>query len=389
MKPHLTKPISEYTDEQLFSLMYNPRETNKNIIQQVFDELKNRGYHEKAEKIENDLIRLRPLYANFWTRLIAFVIDMFILSIGGGILALIFRDFFAQLAHHGVLAGFFISWAYFGLLNSNLTGGQTPGKMAFKIRVADADGNPVPPVRSFLRALVFVFPIILINYSFGIPEGSVFDVTRAILLGSLLVIIPVHMLMNSPVFQSVYDILSGTYVIKTEAYQRQEYLTSPLRRIWMAAGIALIIAIAGVSISNKWQRGNIYQTIVEIRSLHKKLLTIEDIARVHVSKGRSYTSKLGMDQPERHNHLTVKIWTTGNYDLFGLADPDYENDRMVQRVVKKVLNEYPGVDQLTQIRVNMVYGYNIGIARSSKSVTLIKSPEEWRALLYPKLLMYE
>ncbi|TVQ91822.1 MAG: RDD family protein [Bacteroidetes bacterium] len=382
MKPFLLKPISEYTDDQLYSMMYNPRKTNKRIIQQVFDELKNRGNHEKAEKIENDLIKLKPLYSNFWTRLLAFVIDKFILGVGGGILGLVFRDFFAQLAQHGVLVGFFISWVYFGLLNSKLTGGQTPGKMALNIRVTDADGNPVQPGKSFLRALVYIFPLYLLNYSFGIPEGSVFNVIWTVLVGSLLFMIPIHMLLNKPVYQAIHDIMSGTFVIRTEAYQRQEYLTSPLRRIWIAGGVALVVIVAGITLTNNWKRGEIHQTFAEMRALQKEIRTIEDIAQVIVSKGRSITTQTGVDGSVRHDFLTIKIWTTGNYDLFGLAQPDLENDRVLRNVVTKVLNEYPDVDQLSQIRVNIAYGYNIGIARSSRSITLIKSPEDWRSLLY-------
>lgn len=382
MKPSLSKPISEYSDDQLFSLMYNPQKTNKKIIEQVVDELKNRGHHEKAEKIEKDLIRLKPLYANFWIRLLAFILDKLILGVGGGILGLLFRDFFAQLAQHGVLVGFFISWVYFGLLNSKLTGGQTPGKMALNIRVTDSDGNPVTPGKSFLRALVYIFPLYLLNYSFGIPEGSVFNVIWTVLVGSLLFIIPIHMLLNKSVYQAIHDIMFGTFVIRTEAYQRQQYLASPLRRIWIAGGIALAVIVAGITLTNTWKRGEIHQTFVEMRSLQKEIRTIEDIAQVIVSKGKSITTQTGVDGSVRQDFLTIKIWTTGNYDLFGLTQPEYENDRVVRKVVTKVLNEYPDVDQLTQIRVNIAYGYNIGIARSSKSITLIKSPEEWRSLLY-------
>ena len=382
MKPNLTKPIKEYTDDQLFSLMYNPIKTDKKTIQEVFEELQKRGYHEKAEQIENDLIKLKPLYASFWNRLGAFIIDIVILGFGGTLIGLVFRDFFVQLGQHGVLAGFFISWAYFGLLNSNLTGGQTPGKMALKIRVTDADGNSVQPVKSLLRALVYIFPLFLINYSFGLPQGSFPDILRALLLGVLLIGIPVHMLMNKPVFQAVYDILAGTYVIRTEAYQRREYSASPMRRIWIAGGIALVVVITGFFINSPWQRSGFNESVRESRSLQKKIKTIESVSQANVSRGRSTIWQSGVEGKRKNEFLTVSIWTTDNQGFFVFSGKDFENESMVQQVVMKVLNEYPDVDQLNQIRVNVVYGYNIGIARFSSSVNLIKSPEEWREILH-------
>jgi len=382
MKPSLSKPLSEYSDDQLFSLMYNPKNTDKKIIEQVIDELKNRGHHEKAEKIEKDLIRLKPLYANFWTRLGAFVIDLIILGIGGTILGTVFRDHFVQLGEQGLLIGFFISWVYFGLLNSKLTGGQTPGKMALNIRVKDANGDLLPPEKTFARALIYTFPLFLINYSFGIPESSLFFDIKTLLIVGLLLFIPIHMLINKPAFQAIHDLLSGTWVLRTNAYQRQEYLRSARRPVWTAGTIAIAIAVAGIFFANAWTRGSMHQNIMEMRTLQKKIQEAESIEWVTVSKSTSHTRQTGVEGTKRREYITLNIRTTENIRIFGQSQTEFDDRDFVHEAISIVLEEYPNVDQLDLIRVNMVYGYNIGIARYNKSFLLAKSPDEWRATLY-------
>lgn len=102
------------------------------------------------------------VYAGFWRRFLAIIIDSIILSIGGGviggIIGFVLGAFLGGLgtavatiqaiaATIGYIIGIIINWLYFTLLESS-SNQATLGKMAIGIIVTDLDGNRI----SFARA---------------------------------------------------------------------------------------------------------------------------------------------------------------------------------------------------------------------------------------------
>lgn len=91
----------------------------------------------------------RPL-AQWWKRVVAFIIDVIIVNIASTIIYLVVGGN-AQIA--AILISLIITFAYFTALNGSPRG-QTVGKMALGIAVRDMDsGSSIGPVRAFSRAL--------------------------------------------------------------------------------------------------------------------------------------------------------------------------------------------------------------------------------------------
>lgn len=111
----------------------------------------------------------RPLYAGFWKRFAAFVIDNLVLLIPslivGAILGLLMAFIFSPSSTQivGNLVGFLMTWLYYSLMESS--GKQaTLGKMAVGIKVVDLRGEQI----SFARATGRFFAKIISAITFMI-----------------------------------------------------------------------------------------------------------------------------------------------------------------------------------------------------------------------------
>jgi len=83
--------------------------------------------------------------SGFWGRLLAIVLDGFVLGIVGFVSGLFFFDFYARLGGWGRLIGFGADSMYFGILNSGIGKGQTIGKRIMKIEVYKQIRRTHPP----------------------------------------------------------------------------------------------------------------------------------------------------------------------------------------------------------------------------------------------------
>jgi len=128
-------------------------------------------------------------YAGFWLRFAAYIIDQFVITIAGGVLAvpiilgvvafgLNIKDIHTPsdlFRHDGllmvggiigmivlaILISIVMKWLYYALMESSKFGG-TLGKMAVNIKVVDMEGNPI----SFGRATGRYFSRIITNMTF-------------------------------------------------------------------------------------------------------------------------------------------------------------------------------------------------------------------------------
>lgn len=117
------------------------------------------------------LLRQSSIYAGFWKRLAAYIIDFMIIIIpsliaglllGIGQIALGNSDP-ETLENAGNAAGLLVMWLYFALMESS-TKQATVGKMALGIKVTDADGHKI----SFGRATGRHFGKIISWFTLGI-----------------------------------------------------------------------------------------------------------------------------------------------------------------------------------------------------------------------------
>jgi len=139
--------------------------------------------------------RTEILYAGFWRRLLAYLIDGVLIA---GIEIVLARavftlspDDFQSLANVGPVTAA-IAWAYFALMESSPTQG-TLGKMALNLFVTDTSGDPI----TFRRA---IFRYLFKSLS-----------TLVLFVGWVLAAF-------TPRKQALHDILAGTLVLRRVKY---------------------------------------------------------------------------------------------------------------------------------------------------------------------------
>jgi uncharacterized RDD family membrane protein YckC len=156
--------------------------------------------------------------AGFWRRIGAFCVDCLLLGAIGVSAGHFLTDEFVRLGPWGRLLGFSVAMAYFGTLNSRLTGGQTPGKRLLKIKVVARDGTALTVQSAFLRFLPLGIPWFLNNAQFS----------ESVLLSFWLYVLPIAVfglglsvvylyVFNRKSRQSLHDLLVGSYVVSAEA----------------------------------------------------------------------------------------------------------------------------------------------------------------------------
>lgn len=160
------------------------------------------------------------VYAGFWKRVAATIIDGFILSIAVGLCGELFGVILSDLAGGGELATMIttslctliLNALYFAWFHSTFNY-ATPGKMAIGIKVVRSHGEPI----SFLRALARFFATILSTLTFFIGYLMAAFTARK---------------------QSLHDVICDTVVVDKWAY------TSEPERQRSELGLVAIVVLA-------------------------------------------------------------------------------------------------------------------------------------------------
>lgn len=380
MGKYSKRELSEYPDTELIELLRKPQYLEKTRLAEILEELKKRDRTEEAEQIEKDFQKENPIYARFWIRVGAFIVDVLFLGIVGFVLGLFLKDIFVQLGSQALLVGFIIALVYFSLGNSVIFNGQTIGKKFLKVRVVDRGQEAISLPKSILRTLIYTVPYFFLNYGMnGLSEFSLFFVIKGIFFLSFLMVLPVHLILNSSTRQALQDLILKTYVVNTEAYPGQQLKRSKLSPLLYASLILLVlIGLLGLfRISNE-------DLIAKVESLKPVLSYIDKLNDVRNSSA-SFNSmairKLGSDENVRSsNSLALDIELNNNL-LAGESPEDVPKLDIVQNTIKIVLKEIPNATRLDFISVTLIYGYDIGIYKSFNSMTISNTVGDWKEIL--------
>ncbi|MGC2298183.1 MAG: RDD family protein, partial [Acidobacteriaceae bacterium] len=96
-----------------------------------------------------------------WKRCVAYLVDLFIISIPAYLIALPFSEFLCRSGPWGRLIGFCIAFPYYTLFNSDIGGGRTPGKRLLFLQLVDGQGQTIPLSSSALRYTLLFAPFFL------------------------------------------------------------------------------------------------------------------------------------------------------------------------------------------------------------------------------------
>lgn len=377
MNTFYKKELKDYSDDDLFSLVRNPKSIDKKKLTEIVDELRKRGHSDQVDKIENDLVKLNPIYSKFWNRVGAYLIDIIILGAIGFILGLFLDDTFVQMGSQSMLVGFLIALIYFGIGNSSVFNGQTLGKRALKLQVVDANLETISVSESLLRALIFTIPYFFLNYKLaGWSEFSILYIAKGIIFLTFLILLPIHLILNTPTRQAIHDLIMGTYVLSLEAYPRQELSKSRPLPTMITGGLAIVIL--GLIVFMNLRNNETTSIVQQLKPLKEQIDKIDKVGYSSISRRTSSMKKLGSDEYiNRNEYLTLNIVLRDNL-ISNLRPDNIEDLDFVKESIRIILKEYSDVNNLDFIQVNLVYGYNIGISKSSKSLGFSNTLDKWR-----------
>jgi uncharacterized RDD family membrane protein YckC len=370
------KELPEYPDNDLLSLIRNPKSLDNTRFSEIIEELKKRGYSDEINKVEKNLIKLNPIYSKFWNRVGAFFIDIIVLALLGFILGLFLKDTFVQLGSQALLIGFIISLVYFGLGNSLIFKGQTLGKKILKLRVVDKNLDTISLQKSLLRTLIYTVPYFFLNYGLnGSTQFSTLFIAKEIILLSFLIILPIHFIINSSTRQAIHDLILKTYVVELEAYPGQQLKKSRFSPI-IYSGIVLIVLIT-LFIFFNLQNRNLIETAKKLVPISEQIDRNNEVQNSSISQNFSTVRKLGSDENiSKTNSLVLDIELNKNL-ISDINPEDIAELAFVKDAVKIILKDVPNAKRFDFIQVNLIYGYNIGIYKSSNSMTVSNTIENW------------
>lgn len=303
--------------------------------------------------------------AGFWRRVGAFTIDCLVLGAVGLALGIIFGPAFVKIGPWGRLIGFSVALAYFGLLNSRLTQGQTLGKRTLKIKVVDSVGAPLVPSKAFVRFALLGAPWFLNGAQF--PESVlttfwVFLISVAI-FGVGLSILYLY-IFNRATRQSLHDLLVGSYVVRTETLGN---IVAP--RIWrphlVVCGVLCVAAALVPHFTAPLAASEPFASLLQVqRAVAAEPWVLS--AQVQIGKTFAAGSSTGKTQTK---YLSVSAYSSDN---------DVANKDRAKHLAKLSLMADSSTEPVDVVHVALIYGYDIGIASAWQSYNHSFSPPELR-----------
>lgn len=195
------------------------------------------------------------LFASVWKRLLAFLLDTFIIGLGSfAITILLILILGMILGGNNIVSSFlfnrsnfmeivycFIYLFYFTIQNSRICKGQTIGKRNQRIRVVDSEGEYLNISSSLLRTLVIglgLFPGIeaLSGTILGVFFGTVF---------LALLFISIYLLFfNKPSRRTVHDLVAGSTVVAIDTeIDLKQILGDDIKLNWQSHKMKILTLI--------------------------------------------------------------------------------------------------------------------------------------------------
>lgn len=298
----------------------------------------------------------------FWSRIVAFGVDLLLLGVFGTLLGTFQFDYLAEMGGWGRLFGFGVALLYFGVLNSSLGRGQTIGKRIAKIRVVNRNGAPVSPLRSFLRFAILGAPFFLNGAAVPVHPQFLPMTISIIVLGAGGVLIYLYFA-NRRTRQSLHDLAVGTFVVKADAEPHLRF--PPLwKGHWWAAGAwtvaAVVLVVAGPSLF-------LPKPLTDLASLTQAVSAVPGTRAASVSRGKTWG--LGGET----SFLSVEV---------AVSDLSRPASEVAAEVASLVMVRYPEVVSRDRLIVRVRYGYDIGFASSWRRFVFSRSPRQWRQRLH-------
>lgn len=297
-------------------------------------------------------------FPRIWLRPLAVIIDALLLGLVGFLLGLGFFDQLASLGGWGRLVGFVIALSYFGILNSRIGHGQTIGKRLLGIRVLRLKSSYLTLSASMVRYSSVGIPFFANGFSLPISRTPMLVIVLlSIVIFGVGGTVIYLFLFNRPTRRSLHDFIAGSIVVR----KGTEALASP--RLWrghlaILAGIWALFMVVGIL-------AGVIANQLGMSDLRRVLEAVESSSSVRsagVFSGRSWGPQGG------GTYFKVTALLSDRPTSFEHAADD---------IAAVVFEEYPQVMQTDELWIGIAYGYDIGIARSYRTLNMVLRPQEW------------
>jgi len=172
---------------------------------------------------------------------------------------------------------------------------------------------------------------------------------------------------NRSTHQSLHDLISGTFVVKTLPKGK---VAAPA--IWeLHYGLATVLVLAFlVTFVLVTSLSTTSGTLSELRTIEDRVLFLEEVHGVGATVGKEWYGSF--DAMREITHLHVKVI---------LKEELHDFEPVARKIAAIVLSQYPDVVKKDHLIVTFVTGFDIGIASKAKSVRFRYSPEKWQEML--------
>jgi uncharacterized RDD family membrane protein YckC len=301
----------------------------------------------------------------FWPRVGALFVDGLVLGAIGFPLGLLLGERFAPVGTPARLIGLLVIIPYFGVLGSQVGNGQTLGKRLLGLLVADANGQPLVLSRSFIRATVLSLPWIF-N---GIRFGSLSTVVLATLwVGGILIFgvggaIIGTFVLNRRTRQALHDLLVGSYVIQAEGLGLRAPAMSS-RTPMVASMVWVVLIAAGTTAMVAKGPGLMASQLPPV--LMDSVSAIPGASSWEIKNitiwGAGRSSKA----------LVAVLWYRGRQE---------DIKKAAEEVAAAMLQHHPDGATAQTLKVTVIRGWDVGIARMTSVQNYVQTPAQWRVEL--------
>lgn len=284
--------------------------------------------------------------ANFWRRIGALFIDALILGFVGFLLGLALEATFIQIGGWGRLIGFGIALAYFGLMNSKLCNGQTIGKRLLNLRVVDLDNHTIPLIKSVLRYIVLAAPFSLNGAQFtdeALLSYLMYPLSM-IIFGGLFSIVYLY-IFNRVTRQSLHDLATGTLVVNANM-EKQE-----VGKVWKPhlVIVAVFFVAAAIVPVFTWKLAQ-NKPFKDMLSVQSALSNEQEVTYATVTTSTSTFSTV--NEGAKTTYVVAQAILSSNK----VSDVE-----LARKLAAIVIQNYPEAVNKDTLRINLTYGYDIGI----------------------------
>ena len=362
------KKFQEKTDSELERILNDPSSYTEDALLAATQILKERKVKlpeelkvvpEKIE-VHKENRRNESSSSILSIRIIAFIIDLFILSGVSFLIGYLLMGSPLVIDPWGELISLVLILGYFTFFNSNI-GKKTVGKYLMNIRVGDYHYQPISFTESLKRYSLLILPYFLFNLldylpfnTFGVLEGLRYSYYIGIIY---------FLITDKGLRRSFHDLLTHSFVMSVR--QENTNFDYPLKKVKMYFFIAsgVIILFVGMSvltsnmfsgIANNIQAEQLEATLNENMSIFE--IMISDIQKID---GVAELEGINMNTTDGITSLEITIRPNLFISTSDLSDKVYES------LKGKKLK----INSLDNIKIIEHYGFDLELASYNKMET--------------------